>query len=211
MASINYTQDSRAQRQALTARLVALSDGRVALHAPAVGLWRGRPPAGALIRPGAPIGHLEVLGVLHELLAPPGAQGLVAAAAQGEEGALARLPVAWGDRLLLLEPHVAADALARADEVASRAPGHGQVLRAPSSGRFYRRPAPDKPAFVAVGDLVHDGQVIGLLEVMKTFTRIHYGGADLPAPARVTALLAEDEADVAVGDPLIAVEPAASA
>ena len=91
---------------------------------------------------------------------------------------------------------------------ASDEPGHGLILRAPSSGRFYRRPAPDKPPFIAVGDVIDEGKVIGLLEVMKTFTRIAYGGGDLPKRAKVTALHAADEADVAAGEALIGVEPA---
>ena len=40
-------------------------------------------------------------------------------------------------------------------------------VRAPMSGIFYRRPAPDQPAYVEIGD-----QVIGLLETMKVFQKI---------------------------------------
>jgi acetyl-CoA carboxylase biotin carboxyl carrier protein len=39
----------------------------------------------------------------------------------------------------------------------------------PLPGVFYRRPAPDKEEFVKVGDEVQEGDVIGLIEVMKNF------------------------------------------
>lgn len=208
MASQNFTQDSRLLRLALRARLVTLDGGKIALHAPAVGLWRGRPPAGTLVRAETPLGHLEILGVLHELIAPPGAEGVITATAQGDADPPARCPVAWDDLLMVLEPQAATEALAVAAEVSSRAPGHGQVLRAPTSGRFYRRPAPDKPAFLEEGAVIREGQVVGLLEVMKTFTRIHYGGADLPSPARVTRVLVREDADIATGEALFEVEAA---
>lgn len=39
----------------------------------------------------------------------------------------------------------------------------------PLPGVFYRRPAPEKEEFVKVGDEVKEGDVIGLIEVMKNF------------------------------------------
>lgn len=39
----------------------------------------------------------------------------------------------------------------------------------PLPGVFYRRPAPDKEEFVKEGDNVQEGDVIGLIEVMKNF------------------------------------------
>jgi acetyl-CoA carboxylase biotin carboxyl carrier protein len=45
-------------------------------------------------------------------------------------------------------------------------------VRAPMSGVFYRRPAPDQPPYVEVGDVVKKKQVLGLLETMKVFQKI---------------------------------------
>ena len=41
----------------------------------------------------------------------------------------------------------------------------------PLPGTFYRKPAPDKPPFKAEGDRIAAGDTIGLVEVMKSFTR----------------------------------------
>jgi biotin carboxyl carrier protein len=82
------------------------------------------------------------------------------------------------------------------------------AIRAPSSGRFWARPSPDKPAFVSAGDVVTTGQTVCLLEVMKTFHRVTYSGEGLPPKARVLAVRPSDGDDLAAGDVLIELEPA---
>ena len=52
------------------------------------------------------------------------------------------------------------------------------------------------------------GRTVALLEVMKTFNRIAYGGEGLPARAKVLAVVPTDESDVDEGDVLLLVEPA---
>ena len=46
-----------------------------------------------------------------------------------------------------------------------------QIL-SPLPGTFYRKPAPDQPPFKEVGDSVAVGDVIGLVEVMKSFHEV---------------------------------------
>lgn len=46
-----------------------------------------------------------------------------------------------------------------------------QIL-SPLPGTFYRKPAPDQPPFKEVGDAVAVGDVIGLVEVMKSFHEV---------------------------------------
>ena len=45
-------------------------------------------------------------------------------------------------------------------------------LLSPLPGTFYRASAPDKPPFKADGDAVALGDVIGLIEVMKSFHEV---------------------------------------
>ena len=40
---------------------------------------------------------------------------------------------------------------------------------------FYRKPSPDEPAFVEVGDEVQEDTVVCLLEVMKCFRQVLAG------------------------------------
>jgi acetyl-CoA carboxylase biotin carboxyl carrier protein len=48
----------------------------------------------------------------------------------------------------------------------------GHVVRAPMVGTFYASPAPDKPAFVNVGQSVKAGETLGIIEAMKMFNPI---------------------------------------
>jgi len=50
-------------------------------------------------------------------------------------------------------------------------PGETTIL-APLPGTFYRRPNPDADVFVSEGDTVAPGDVVGLVEVMKTFLEV---------------------------------------
>ena len=52
-----------------------------------------------------------------------------------------------------------------------------QIL-SPLPGTFYRKPAPDQPDYKEVGDTIAVGDVIGLVEVMKSFNEIKadFGG-----------------------------------
>ena len=70
----------------------------------------------------------------------------------------------------------------------------------PLPGTFYRKPAPDKPSFKAEGDAVSVGDVIGLIEVMKSFIEVH---AD--AAGKIVRFLVDNEAPVMAGDPLVEV------
>ncbi len=48
----------------------------------------------------------------------------------------------------------------------------GHEVRARLPGIFYRKPAPDQPNFKNPGDAVSVGDVLGLIEVMKTFHQV---------------------------------------
>ena len=72
-----------------------------------------------------------------------------------------------------------------------------QIL-SPLPGTFYRRPAPDQPPFRNPGDLVAPGDVVGLIEVMKSFHEVTAAQA-----GTIRAFLAEDEDPVMAGQPLV--------
>jgi acetyl-CoA carboxylase biotin carboxyl carrier protein len=45
-------------------------------------------------------------------------------------------------------------------------------ILSPLPGIFYRRSAPDKPPYKDAGDQVAEGDVVGLVEVMKQFSEV---------------------------------------
>jgi acetyl-CoA carboxylase biotin carboxyl carrier protein len=71
-------------------------------------------------------------------------------------------------------------------------------------GSFYRRPSPDAPAYVEEGAEVKTGDVIGLVEIMKSFYEV-VSDAD----GRLVRFLVENEALVDVGEGVAVLELAA--
>lgn len=174
----------------------------VHLLCPTVGHWREAPDEGSLIRPGSTLGFISTLGVLHRVVAPAGAVGVVTAR---EGNVSAPGYVAYGDALLTLDLKAAAGSVASA-AAESEVDAGGLAFRSPLSGRFYLRPAPDQPPFVSPGDVVKVGQTVALLEVMKTFNRLTYGGDGMPETAKVVAVIPENESDLAQGDVILRLE-----
>lgn len=74
-------------------------------------------------------------------------------------------------------------------------------LLSPLPGIFYHRAAPDQSAFKTPGDTVANGEVIGLIEVMKSFNEVR---ADVPG--KFVRYLAEHEREVMPGEPLAEIE-----
>ncbi len=175
------------------------------VRAPEPGYFRLLVAADHLVAPGDTIGELEVLGRTLRITAPR-VTGLVKLV---PGPALARRPVAYGEPLFRVATDLALAATSQATESAAAAASHGLVFRAPTSGRFYGRPTPDKPAFVTAGVEVSAGTTVCLLEVMKTFHRVTYGGHDVPPRAKVREVLVADGADVNQGDALLALDPIA--
>jgi acetyl-CoA carboxylase biotin carboxyl carrier protein len=210
--------DSRQFVPELLATLAHHDGGRTTLLAPSPGLWRDPPRPGALIRPGDELGWLEILGVLHRLRAPEAALGVVShdghdkheAQARDQDGALTRRHVDYGARLLSLDPEGPGlrFALASSREAEAGPANQDGTLNftSPSSGRFYQRASPDKPAFVEPGQYIERGQTIGLLEVMKTFTRVNYDDPKLPGRVKIVAIVAADQSDLGRGDVILQLE-----
>ena len=47
-----------------------------------------------------------------------------------------------------------------------------RAIKSPLPGTFYRRSAPDAEPYVSEGDRVEKGDVIGLVEIMKSFHEV---------------------------------------
>lgn len=177
--------------------------GGARLASPAVGVFRPAISIGMQVGPGATLGSLEVLGQDIEVFAPAATRGTVTGIAGDGR---ARAPVDHGATLYAIDPDaaVAGTAAAAGAGATGDAGADGVVFAAPTSGRYYGRPGPGKPAFISVGDVIDEGHTVCMLEVMKTFNRVTYGGPR----ARVTAILVADESDVDAGTALVRLEPA---
>ena len=75
-----------------------------------------------------------------------------------------------------------------------------QIL-SPLPGTFYRRPSPDQPVYKNDGDSVAVGEVIGLVEVMKSFNEVK-----ATESGKIVKFLVENEDAVMAGQPLADLE-----
>lgn len=76
----------------------------------------------------------------------------------------------------------------------------GHVVRAPMVGTFYASPAPDKPAFVSIGQQVKAGDTLGIIEAMKMFNPI-----EADASGTVLAIRCESGEPVEFDQPLFVI------
>lgn len=177
----------------------------VYLRAPMPAIFMPAVDHGDLVIAGSVIGQLQVLGRPIAVLASQ-VTGFAIEQLDTNAKPLDVRTVAYGDILVALDlsqasiPGVAQLAAATGPAIT------GRLFRAPTSGRYYGRAAPDKPPFITEGAQLVQGTTICLLEVMKTFNRVTYGGADLPDTARVSRILVAEGADVNAGDPLLALD-----
>ena len=76
------------------------------------------------------------------------------------------------------------------------------TIKSPMIGTFYRKPSPDKPLFVQVGDDVSEGQTVCIIEAMKLFNEI-----ESEISGKIVKILVEDNSPVEYDQPLYLVDP----
>jgi len=190
----------------LLARLERLENGSFEIRSPAVGWWSRHPHAGALLGAGSTIGYLDYQNRRFALTLPDGAAGRLT----GEVPSDRSLAVEFGQVLFVLAPVGTEEAVVLGESPRGRSRGEGlpegtHAVVAPTDGVFYARPAPDAKPFVSLGQRIETGQPVGLVEVMKTFNQIQYGGPGLPPTAEVLEIRAADGAEIRSGEILVVV------
>lgn len=76
------------------------------------------------------------------------------------------------------------------------------TIKSPIIGTFYRKPSPDKPAFVEVGSTISEGDVLCVIEAMKLFNDI-----ESEVSGKVVKVLVDDSSPVEFDQPLFLVDP----
>lgn len=77
------------------------------------------------------------------------------------------------------------------------------TIKSPIIGTFYRKPSPDKPAFVEVGSTIKTGDPLCVIEAMKLFNEI-----ESEVSGKIVKVLVDDASPVEFDQPLFLVEPA---
>ena len=190
----------------LTVLTRTTGDGKTEILSPKVGIWTSQPEEHALMAPRATIGNLRCQTKRFTLMLPPDLAGRVVETVSRDRFA----PVEHGEILFILEPIGTDLTEPRQNQKSKSNPGDKvppgcHAITSPTDGVFYARPAPDAEPFVKVGETIGLGHTIGLIEVMKTFNPILYGGPDLPDKAEVVQLRAKDGSEIRAGDLLLVV------
>ena len=87
------------------------------------------------------------------------------------------------------------------NEAAKEASKYKEIT-SPIIGTFYRKPSPDKPVFVEVGDAINADTVVCMVEAMKLFNEI-----EAEISGKIVKVLVEDGTPVEFGQPLFLVDP----
>ena len=75
-------------------------------------------------------------------------------------------------------------------------------VKSPIIGTFYRKPSPDKPAFVEVGQNIGEGEVLCVIEAMKLFNEI-----ESEVSGKIVKILVDDQSPVEFDQPLFIIDP----
>jgi len=183
------------------------------IRAPRVGIYRDGPRAGRYRAAGERAGRLRVLNRTIGLVIPAGVEGIVGRVQVTDLS----VPVEYGQPLFHIAPaaRTAAgaavagiDAMSRRDPAQAGLPEGCHAVISPIDGVFYRRASPTSPPFVDAGSIIETGGTIGLVEAMKSFNAVAYGGAGLPLRAEVVEVRAADASEVRQGTILAIVRAA---
>ena len=117
-------------------------------------------------------------------------------------GAAARRPPASARRSGYRRRGASAPAAAVAPKAESAEPAKkGNPVVSPMVGTFYSKPAPDKEAFVKVGDTVSSGDVVCIIEAMKLMNEI-----ETEFSGKVVEICVEDGQAVEYGQTIMYIE-----
>ena len=126
-----------------------------------------------------------------------------------------KLTIKTGDKTVIQQPApvVQPPVIAEPKQSASPPPAKQQdatseeeskylTIKSPIIGTFYRKPSPDKPAFVEIGDSVSEGSILCVIEAMKLFNEI-----ESEVSGKIVKVLVEDSTPVEFDQPLFLIDP----
>jgi acetyl-CoA carboxylase biotin carboxyl carrier protein len=183
--------------------------GTLIIASPVVGYADGAPRKGLFLNSFDRVVELKILNERFTLRLPREAHGRIIEVFIPNSYA----PLAYGTAIARIDPRALSE-----DETSAAVYGSGKEgladeeaglirITAPSEGIFYSKPSPEAKPFVDVGSEISTGSVLGLVEVMKCFNQITYGGIGLPSKGVVSKILVEDSSEVSFGQPLFVIKP----
>jgi len=126
----------------------------------------------------------------------------------GEEGTtiVQQMPMAAAPLLQAPAPVAVAPVVAETAAPATENSGSDDskyiTVKSPIIGTLYRKPSPDKPMFIEVGQTIAEGDVLCIIEAMKLFNEI-----ESEVSGKIVKVLVDDSSPVEFDQPLFLVDP----
>ena len=96
------------------------------------------------------------------------------------------------------QPHVVQAPIQEQTQQAKSSSEEGiYIFKSPMVGTFYRKPSPDDPSFVSVGDIINSGDVLCIVEAMKVMNEVKSD-----RQGEIIEILVEDSLSIEYGQPL---------
>ncbi len=99
-------------------------------------------------------------------------------------------------------PVAAHEVASKPDSITTESDAHLITIKSPIIGTFYRKSAPDKPAFVEVGATIKEGDILCVIEAMKLFNEI-----ESEVSGTIVKILVDDSSPVEFDQPLFVINP----
>ena len=112
-----------------------------------------------------------------------------------------QMPMAAAPMMQAVAPVAAVIPVAETDVSASEDSKY-ITIKSPIIGTMYRKPSPDKPMFVEVGQTIAEGDVLCIIEAMKLFNEI-----ESEVSGTIVKILVDDSSPVEFDQPLFLVDP----
>ena len=117
-----------------------------------------------------------------------------------------QMPMAAAPMVQAAAPVAAAPVAVEAAAPVAAAPASDDskyiTVKSPIIGTMYRKPSPDKPMFVEVGQTIAEGDVLCIIEAMKLFNEI-----ESEVSGKIVKVLVDDSSPVEFDQPLFLVDP----
>ncbi len=186
--------------------LIEKGNSLIRVLSPAVGFYSEMPKENVYLSSGAMIGRLTVLNTNFLLYLPDDVSGIVKYGQMPDR----MIHVGYGDELfrLSIEEINLRDKKSgiETNEQNENLAEKGHIVRAFTTGIFYRRPSPDAAPYVEEGQKIEKGKVLGLIEVMKTFNHVVFQGTENSNNGTVKKILVGDGQEVKLNQPLFVIE-----
>jgi len=121
---------------------------------------------------------------------------------KGESTIIQQLPAAATPQVQMIQQPDAEQSAPAETKPPSDEDSKYVTIKSPIIGTFYRKSAPDKPAFVEVGDSIKEGDVLCIIEAMKLFNEI-----ESEVTGKIVKVLIDDSSPVEFDQPLFLVDP----